>query len=134
MNIWIHEDKTPNEHEGHIHIRFLNIGILGSYVKKFIFNKYLRFGNWSQKSDLILNSKDRSTFIEFQEKKSKKREIIEKLKPIDLDVEIWWNGFKNIRRVIILAIRRNKWQLNTIDVLWKNIYDKRTIFLGIFIE
>lgn len=81
MNLRISEDETPNEYEGHFHRWCLNTGIFEVRVKIMVFNIYLKFRNWCHKYDPIFDSKDKSVFIEFQEKSGKK-EIIEKLNEV----------------------------------------------------
>lgn len=66
------EDEALNKHEGHLDRWFSNIGISKGCVKSFIFNIYLIFKNLDQKFDPILDSKDISVFVDFQEKSRKK--------------------------------------------------------------
>lgn len=51
---------------------------LEDILEKFVFYNYVRILSWNQGSDLILNSKYSSAFVEFQEE-SINTEIVKKL-------------------------------------------------------
>lgn len=61
----------------------LNVGyqIFELILKKYAYKKYLRFKNWYQKTDSVLDSEDRKVFDELWERSSKKKTIV-KLKEL----------------------------------------------------
>lgn len=70
-------DEKLDEYECYFHIWCSNFRNLGSYVRIFVSNEYLRVKNWNKKFDPILKLKGGNVY-NFQ-RNPKKEEIIEKI-------------------------------------------------------